>query len=116
MFHLENDHNFKSCQKMSTTLRFILLYYKLQLRFRHHLHCITFTCHKDSWKSNRPKISIFLEKHKTIESVYFECFLFVSNSPLLLQKKKITIKKFVYYENQEPFCELVMFVGTFVKL
>jgi hypothetical protein len=102
MFRLENDHNFKSCQKLLTTLRFILFRYELQLRFRHHLHCITFTCHKDSWTSNRPKVSTFLEKHQIIKSLYFECFLCVSNSPLLSQKK-INIKKFVYYENQGPF-------------
>jgi hypothetical protein len=44
-FILKNHHNFKSCQNMLIILRFIFLYHKLQFCFKHHLHCITFTCH-----------------------------------------------------------------------
>jgi hypothetical protein len=88
---------------MLTTLRFNLLYYKLKLCFKHHLDCITFTCHKILMTSNRLKFSIFLKKHQVIECLYFECFWRIFNSPLL--SKNIDIKKFVYYDNQRPLCK-----------
>jgi len=55
-FVLENDHDFKSCQNMSTTLRFFfgIICYKFVLDTIYialHLHVI-----KDSSPLNRPKI------------------------------------------------------------
>jgi len=45
-FVLKNWHNFKSYQNMLTFSILIFLYYNLQIFFKQHIHCITFTCCK----------------------------------------------------------------------
>jgi hypothetical protein len=89
---------------MLTNFRFIPLYYKLQLYFKHHLHCIIFTLHKGfmniiwtqnfnfSWKTS--EIYKFL-----IFWVFFMCII------VPYHYIKINIKSFVYYENEMPHCK-----------
>jgi hypothetical protein len=46
MFFLENLSQFQIIPKHVNILKFSFLYYKLQLFFKQHIHCITFICHK----------------------------------------------------------------------
>ncbi len=106
MFCLEKWSKFqKLCQNMLTTLRSIYLYYKLQVCFQYHLHCMTFTCHiKDSWTSNRPKIKFFWENIKLyiphIFSVLYVCLI------VPYYYKKNQHQRVFRFENQGPLCEI----------
>jgi hypothetical protein len=43
---LENLSQFQIIPKHANIFKFSFLYYKLQLFFEQHIHCVTFTCRK----------------------------------------------------------------------
>jgi hypothetical protein len=89
-FVLKNCHNFKSYQNMlifSSLSSYIISYsFSLNKYIASHLYII-----KDSWTLKK---TLNFDKHKIFKIWKFECFLDVSNSTLLLQKK-LRIKKIV---------------------
>ncbi len=91
---------------MLITLRFLLLYHKLQLCFKHHLHCITFTCHKRIHEHQlNPKFQFFWKIIKLYIPYILSAF-YVYNSPLLLQKKSTSMSLYIM-KIKGPFVKLV---------
>jgi hypothetical protein len=101
---LKNDHNFKSCQNMLTTLRLIFLYYNLQLCFRHLSHWITFTCHKTLMNQIDLKFQFLGKNIKLwipyILSVFFVCLI------IPYYYKKNQHQRVFIFENQAPLYEI----------
>jgi hypothetical protein len=85
---------------MLTTLQFILLHYILQLFLKHHLHCMTFTCHKGLMNIKLAQNKFFLKTYQIIDSLNFESSIYVCLIIPYYYKRKFNIKEFVYYENQ----------------
>ncbi len=71
MFDLENLSEFQIISKHVNIFKFNFLYYKLQLFFKQHIHCITFTCHKGFMNFLK---TLKFDKHKFEKSENLNAF------------------------------------------
>jgi len=112
VFRLEKRSQFQIMPKHVNYFEVYSLYYKLQLCFKHHLHCIKSTYHKGFRNINKFNFLFCGGKDQIINSLNLECCLCAFNSPLLVQNNS-TSKSLYIMKIKGPFLKLVMLEHMF---